>query len=205
MIQSSWKHWHAQGIRILALAAAPTPEAGLSMRDYELLEAMADVNMALDPSGLSEGALNAALDNFAGPVIASHGNPRRFCQGGRGLSDAAIQSIAERDGALGIMLYNGCLRRDWHASDPKRRVTLSHWVDAVDYVCQITGSAAHVGLGSDIDRGYAYHELPAEIDTSSDFWLLEERLRERGFSQDDVAAILRGNMLRKLRETLPEG
>lgn len=138
-------------------------------------------------------------------IIVSHASPRRLYDHPHCLSDALIRQLCQRDGVMGIMLYNRCLRRDWHPGDPKRRVTLSHWVDAVDYVCQLVGSAAHVGLSSDIDGGYAYSSLPAEIDASCDLWLLRDALGERGFSDDEAAAILGGNMLRKLRENLADG
>ena len=96
------------------------------------------------------------------------------------LSDDLIRRLAERDGVIGIMVYNPYLRRDWHPSDPKRRVTVAHWADAVDYVCQLTGTVAHVGLGSNIDGGYAYSSLPAGIDTSSDLWLLRRGIAGTG-------------------------
>ena len=106
---------------------------------------------------------------------------------------------------MGIMVYNRYLRKDWHPADRNRQVTLSHWVDAVDYVCQLTGSVAYVGLGSDIDGGYSSRALPMAIDTSSDLWMLRRSLLERGFSDAETAAILGGNMLRKLDESLPDG
>lgn len=204
------EEWLEYGLRVLAPAWRRNRyvdgyEGAFTLSGYELLEVMAGFNMLLDISGLSERAAAAAIERYAGPVFASHANPRRFHDSPRCLSDSLIHRLAERDGVMGVMVYNRFLRKDWHPSDPKRRVTLSHWVDAVDYVCQLTGSVAHVGLGSDIDGGYAYGSLPDEIDTASDLWLLRKALLERGFSADDVKAILGGNMLRKLRESLPDG
>ena len=204
------EEWLEYGLRVLAPAWRRNRytdgyEGDLTLAGYELLEVMAGFNLLLDISGLSERAAAAAIERYAGPVFASHANPRRFHDSPRCLSDSLIHRLAERDGVIGVMVYNRFLRKDWHPSDPKRRVTLSHWVDAVDYVCQLTGAVDHVGLGSDIDGGYAYSSLPERMDTSSDLWLLRTALLERGFSADDVKAILGGNMLRKLRETLPDG
>ena len=178
---------------------------GLSLLGMELLEVMAGHSALLDISAMSETAAAAALERYEGAIIASHSNPRYFHDSPRCLSDAQIRRLAERDGVIGVMVYNRFLRRDWHPGDPKRRATLSHWVDAVDYICQLTGSVAHVGLGSNIDGGFPYHALPAEIDTSSDLWLLGRKLHERGFSDADAGAVLSGNMLRKLKESLPDG
>lgn len=204
------EEWLEYGLRVLAPAWRQNRytdgyEGDLTLAGYELLDAMAGFNMLLDISGLSERAAAAAIENYAGPVLASHANPRQFHVSPRCLSDSLIHRLAERDGVMGIMVYNRYLRKDWHPSDPKRRVTVSHWVDVVDYVCQLTGTVDHVGLGSDIDGGYAYSGLPDRIDTASDLWLLRKALLERGFSADDAKAILGGNMLRKLRESLPDG
>ena len=206
------EEWLEQGIRIVAPAWLQTRYAGsadtddgLSILGYELLEVMADFKVLLDISGMSERASAEALERFEGAVIASHSNPRYFHPSRRCLADETIRRLAERDGVIGIMVYNRHLRRDWHPGDRNRQVSLSHWVDAVDYVCQLTGSVAHVGLGSDIDGGYPYHALPIEVDTSSDLWLLRRLLLARGFSETEAAAILSGNMLRKLQETLPDG
>lgn len=209
---SQLEEWLEYGVRIVAPAWRQTRYAGsaesadgLSALGMELLEAMAEHRVMLDISAMSETAAEAALERFDGALIASHSNPRYFHDDPRCLSDAQIRRLAERDGVIGLMMYNRFLRRDWHPGDPKRRAALSHWVDAVDYVCQLTGSVDHVGLGSNIDGGFPHQALPAEIDTSCDLWLLRRKLRERGFDEAQAGAILSGNMLRKLKESLPDG
>ena len=206
------EEWLEFGIRVVApawqqtrYAVSANSDGGLTLLGYELLDVMAGFNVLLDISAMSERAAADALDAYEGAIIASHSNPRHFHDSPRCLSDEQILRLAERDGVMGIMVYNRFLRKDWHPRDHKRQVKLAHWVDAVDHVCQLTGSVAHVGLGSDIDGGYRYKALPAEIDTSSDLWLLTRALRERGFSEDESAAILGENMLRKLKESLPHG
>ena len=206
------EEWLEYGLRIVAPAWQQTRYAGsarsddgLTLLGYELLEVMAGFQVLLDVSALSDRATAEALERYEGAIIASHSNPRYFCQSRRCLPDALIRLLAERDGVMGIMVYNRFLRNDWHPADRNRGVNLAHWVDAVDYVCQLTGSVDHVGLGSDIDGGYPYRALPSEIDTSSDLWLLCRILQERGFSEAEAAAILGGNMLRKLKESLPSG
>ena len=204
------EEWLEYGVRIVAPAWQQTRYADgyhgdLTLPGYDLLEVMAGFNVMLDISAMSESAATSALERYEGSVIASHANPRYFHDSPRCLSDTLIHRLAERDGVMGIMVYNRYLKKDWHPSDPKRRVLVTHWVDAVDYVCQLTGSVEHVGLGSDIDGGYAHSSLPDEIDTSSDLWLLRRALLERGFVEYEVGAILGGNMLRKLRESLPDG
>lgn len=204
------EQWLENGVRIVAPAWQPNRyvagyDGELTLLGYELLEVLASYNVLLDISGLSDRAAADAIERYEAPVIASHANPRYFSGDSRCLSEDLILRLAERDGVMGIMVYNRYLRKDWHPSDPKRRVTVRHWAEAVDYVCQLTGSVDHVGLGSDIDGGYAYRSLPEEIDTTSDLWLLRGALSERGFTNEDLGAILAGNMLRKFRQSLPDG
>lgn len=206
------EEWLEHGLRIVAPAwgsnryVTSAGESGdFTLLGYELLEALAAYPVLLDIARLPERAAAAAIERYEGAIISSHSSPRRIVDHPHCLSDELIQQLCERDGVMGIMLYNRVLRRDWHPGDPKRRVTVSHWVEAVDHVCQLVGSAAHVGLGSDIDGGYAYSSLPAEIDTSCDLWLLRDALGQRGFSDDEARAILSGNMLRKLRESWADG
>jgi membrane dipeptidase len=204
------EEWVEQGVRIVAPAWQQTRYATgagfdgeLTMLGYELLDVMANYNTMLDVSHMSERAYKQAVEMYSGSIIASHANPRYFHDSPHCLSDDMIRRLAERDGVMGIMLYNRYLRKNWHHTDPKHNVSLSHVADVIDYVCQLTGSTAHVGIGSDIDGGYAYRSVPEEIDSSSDLWGLKDCLLARGFSDDDVQAILGGNMLRKLRQTLP--
>lgn len=206
-----FEEWLEHGVRIVAPAWYQTTyasgadfEGELTLLGYELLEVLAGYNTILDVAHLSERGFKQSLEAFEGAVIASHANPRYFHDAERNLSDDMIRRLADRDGVMGIMMYNRYLRKDWHPTDPKRRVTLSHVVDVIDYVCQLTGSVEFVGIGSDIDAGYTYRALPQEVDTSTDLWELKDCLQERGFSDTDVEAILGGNMLRKLRETLPD-
>jgi len=207
-----FEEWLEHGVRVVAPAWYQTEYAAgadfdgeLTLLGYELLDVLASYNIILDLSHLSERGYKQALEAYDGVVIASHANPRYFYDAERSLSDDMIHRLADRDGVMGIMVYNRYLRKDWHPTDPKRRVSLSHVADAIDYVCQLTGTTKHVGIGSDIDAGYAYRALPEEVDTSTDLWELKDILLSRGFSLSDVEAILGGNMLRKLRQTLPNG
>jgi len=137
-------------------------------------------------------------------LLASHSNPRGVVPGDRQLSDALIAGIAEREGVIGIVPYNGFLRRDWRRGDRKERVTLADVVRAIDYVCQRVGDAEHVGLGSDLDGGFGSESAPAELDTVADVPKLATALGEHGFEAAHIRAIMGGNWLRWLRRLLPE-
>jgi membrane dipeptidase len=206
-----FEEWYARGVRAVGLAWTGTRYSGgtrmpgpLTDLGRDLLDVLADFNVALDLSHSSEDAFYEALDRYTGDVvIASHSNPRKFCNTDRHLSDDMIRRLAERDGVMGVVMYNGFLTNGYKAGDP--RPPLSIILDVVDYVCQVTGSAAHVGLGSDFDGGFGVDSIPEGLETVGDLWNLGPALRARGFSEGDVAAVLGGNMLRKLRQALPAG
>jgi membrane dipeptidase len=205
-----FEEWYARGVRIVGPAwsetryAAGTGKPGrLSPLGRELLEVMRAFDAVLDLSHLAEEAYLEALEMYDGPVIASHSNPRRFRDTDRHLSDAMIRLLAQRDGVMGIVPYNRFLSARWSSGDPKSKVPLGIVADAIDHVCQLTGSAAHVGLGSDFDGGFGADSIPDELDTVADLIRLADVLRARGYSEADVAAVMGGNMLRVLRAALP--
>jgi membrane dipeptidase len=207
-----FEEWYERGVRLVGLSWERTRYAGgtgypgpLTKEGRELLEVMASFNAILDLSHLSEHAYLEALDRYEGVIIASHSNPRKFCNTDRHLSDAMIERLAERDGVMGIVPFNRFLSNKWKKGDPKSDIPMSVIVDAIDYVCQLTGSAAHVGIGSDFDGGFGLESIPDGMDSTSDLLRIGTALKTLGYSEEDTAAILGGNMLRKLRQSFQSG
>lgn len=201
--------WYERGLRIVGLAWASTRYAGgswepgpLTPLGLELLDHMARLNMILDLSHASERAFLEALSTYPSPVIASHSNPRAFRPGDRQLSDEMIGLLAERDGVMGIVPFNLFLTPEWQMGDPKGHVSVRRVAQAIDYVAQLTGSSAHVALGTDFDGGFGAQSIPAEMDTVADLYLIADELDLMGYTADDVARILSGNWLRVLRRGL---
>lgn len=206
------EEWHEGGLRIVGPAWTQTRYSGgtkapgpLTDLGRALLEAMAELHMVLDLAHMDPEACLEALDRYEGPLFASHANPLRFRpdRPDRNLSDDLIRRIAERDGAVGIMPYNLFLLPDWQHGDRKEAATMAHVIAAIDHVCQITGSARHVGIGSDFDGGFGAAATPAEFETSADLWAIGQALGTRGYTAQDIAAILGGNFLRILQAGSP--
>jgi membrane dipeptidase len=114
-----------------------------------------------------------------------------------------IRVLAEKGGVAGIVPYNRFLKADWKDEDGKDAVTLNHVIAMIDHICQLTGSAEHVGIGSDFDGGFGLKQTPAEIDTVADLQKIGDQLKERSYSDADIEKILSGNWLRVLRQGLP--
>jgi membrane dipeptidase len=205
-----FEEWYERGVRVVGPAWSHNRytggtgyPGGLTHLGKELLEVMASFNAILDLSHMAEQAYFEALDRFSGVLIASHSNARRFSNTDRNISDVMIQRLAERDGVIGTVLYNPFLDQNWRSGDPKRNVPFSKVIDSIDHVCQITGSARHAAIGADLDGGFGAESAPEGFDTIADLWKIDAALAARGYSEDDITAILGGNMLRQLRASLP--
>lgn len=205
-----FEEWYERGVRIVGPAWAASrycggtgQPGGLTSDGRLLLDVMAGFNAILDLSHMAEQAFLESLEQYQGPIIASHSNPRHFRNSDRHLSDDMIHLLAQRDGVMGIVLLNSFLSNSWTKGSPKAEMPFSIVLDAIDYVCQLTGSAAHVGIGTDLDGGFGVESIPVGFDTVTDLWKISDALAKRGYSEADVEKILSGNFLRKLREALP--
>jgi membrane dipeptidase len=208
------EEWWARGLRIIGLAWGGTRFSGgtrqpgpLTPAGEELLEAMAEVGFILDLSHMDAAAALQALERYPGKIIASHSNALTLLKGSdsnRHLPDEVIQGLLEREGVIGIVPLNSFLLNGWKRADGRQMATLDLVVAQIDYICQMAGDARHVGLGTDFDGGFGVQSVPVEIDTIADLPKLVPLLSQKGYSDQDITAILGENWLRKLRQSLPE-
>jgi membrane dipeptidase len=201
--------WYARGLRLVGLAWDDTRYAagawqgggGLTRDGRALLEVMAEFGFILDLTHMSEKATLEALDSYAGPIVATHSNARALVPGERHFSDLQIRRVAEHEGLIGVVLYNVFLKEGYQRGGPKESVTLTHVVAHIDHICQTVGDAQHVGIGSDLDGGFGADDIPAEMDSAADMPLVAAALRERGYTEPDIANIMGGNWLNFLRRS----
>jgi membrane dipeptidase len=202
--------WYERGLRLVGLAWDDTRYAagawrgsgGLTDDGQRLLEVLAEFGFIVDLTHLSEKASHQVMDRYEGSVVATHSNARALVPGERHFSDEQIRRLGqEREGMIGVVLYNRFLRANHSKGDPKVQVTLDHVVDHIDHICQLLGNANHVGIGSDFDGGFGAADIPAEMDSAADLPLLAGRLQGRGYTADQVKAIMGGNWLSFLRRT----
>ncbi len=202
--------WYERGVRLIGLAWDDTRYAsgawrgsrhGLTNEGRQLLEVMAQFGFILDLTHMSEKASLEALDSYPGVVVASHSNARALVPTERQLSDTQIRLIGERQGVIGVVLSSSFLKAGHRRGEAKELVTLDHVAAHIDHICQLTGSAAHVGIGSDLDGGFGVADIPAELDSVADLSKIGDKLKERGYSSIDAENILGGNWLNLLRRT----
>lgn len=177
-------------------------EVGLSVDAIPLLKRIEALGMTLDLTHLSDVSFWQALDHFNGRVHASHQNSKRISDWQRQFSDEQYKAVIERGGVIGmacdvIMMQHGYVRG---VTPPAE--TLARLVDNIDIVCQLAGNVNHVGIGSDLDGGYGNEQTPVDLQRISDLQVLPDLLSKRGYSPQDIEAILHGNWIRFFSEVL---
>lgn len=202
------RQWHEDGLRIVGLAWKRTRLAGgtgdpgpLSGEGVELVRSLDQFGIIHDVSHLAEESFWQLLDISAGPVIASHSNCRAYIPTDRHLSDEMIKALVVRGGVIGINFYDRFLVPPTQYG--QRRATLDDVVEHIRRICDIAGSARHVGLGTDMDGGFGMEKIPAEIATSADLPKVAQKLADAGFGTDDVRRIMGGNWIEFFGRHLP--
>lgn len=204
--------WQAAGLRLVGPAWTATRYCGgtgapgpLTPAGRELLREMSRLKLALDVSHMAEESFWEALDLFDGMVIASHSNCRALAPGpneDRHLSDAMIRAIIERDGIIGIVLFNRFLDSTWSLERGKGAIGLEAVLRHIDHVCQLSGNARNVAIGSDFDGGFGSESIPRELDSVADLPRIADALSHAGYHEKDVLSIMSDNWLRKLEGLL---
>jgi membrane dipeptidase len=199
--------FYSKGVRVVGLSWQRTRYAGgtatpgpLTAAGRELVLLFDQMKIIHDASHLAERSFWDLVHATDRQIIASHSNCRsivRHDPNERHLTDAMIRAIADRDGVVGINFFDRFLLPfDQYG---KRRAGLDDVVDHIKHICQLTGSARHVGIGTDMDGGLGREQIPHEIITAADMPRVGDKLRSAGFSGPDVEAILSGNWSRVLR------
>lgn len=181
-------------------------EGGLNRRGRELLQAMDRIGFILDATHLNDECFWQALEVFGGPVWGSHQNCRSLTPGVRQWSDDQIRAVGRRGGVLGVALDAWMLHPGWQRGQTTAAsvgLTLERAAEHVDHVCQLTGSANHVGVGSDLDGGFGNEQTPMDVDTIAALPLFIERLRRRGYRDEALARVASGNFIEFLQRALP--
>jgi membrane dipeptidase len=177
--------------------AAPGP---LTPAGVALVKTLDRLGIIHDVSHLSDPSFRQLLEISDRPLMASHSNCRAIVPGERQLPDENILAIAGRGGVIGINFFDRFLLPPDEYG--KRRATLADVVRHVKHICDLTGSAAHVGLGTDMDGGLGREQIPVEIETSADLPRVAEALAAAGFGDTDIAAIMGENWLRFFAKNL---
>ncbi|MFO6452509.1 MULTISPECIES: dipeptidase [unclassified Aeromicrobium] len=163
-------------------------KGGLTDLGREAFAEMERRGMVVDIAHASHPAIAEMLELATKPVVASHGGVQATCDVNRNLTDDEIRGVAATGGVVGVGYWDAAVCA----------LTPAAVVDAIEHVIEV-GGIETAALGSDYDGA-----TKVAWDTS-DIAVVTQELRDRGHSDEDVAAIMGGNTLRVLRAVLPVG
>ena len=163
---------------------------------------MERLGIPLDTTHLADESFWESLEQYGRRVLASHTNSRELVPHQREFDDAQLRAILDRDGVIGVTLGNWQLLHGWivGAKNEHLQVTLDRAVDHIDYICQLAGDSKHIAIGSDLDSGVGTDEFPDDLDTIADLQRFQQRLGDRGYSDEAIADILHENWIEFLRK-----
>jgi membrane dipeptidase len=190
-------------------ASSGSSQEGLTEFGRDLVRESEALGVIIDLAHINPAGFNDVLSITTKPPIVSHTNVRRYYDIERNISDDQIKMIGERRGVIGV---NSVL-----LSPKEEESTLDHYVDHIEHVANLIGIDG-VGVGFDFFE-FIYSQWPesakkelAEKFTTPHFIPdlrnhshtsnLTHRLIARGFSDDEIERILRGNWLRIFKHCL---
>ncbi len=170
----------------IAGSAHGVEKGGLTTTGREVIKRMEQKKMLVDLAHSSPKTIDDVLAMATRPIVVSHTGVKGTCNNARNLSDAHLKGIAATGGVIGIGYWETAVCGTDADSIAK----------AIKYAVGIAG-VEHIGLGSDYDGA-----IKAPFDTSG-VVLVTDALMRQGFNEKDIAAIMGGNYLRLLGQTLP--
>ena len=162
-------------------------KGGLTPLGRRVVTEMERRGMVVDIAHSSHQTVAEVLAMATRPVVSSHGGVQATCGENRNLSDEEIRGVARTGGVIGIGVWDAAVC----GTEPRETAR------AMRHVRDLVG-IDHVGLGTDFDGA-----ITAGYDVSR-IALITQALIDEGFTDEEIAKAMGGNVLRVLAAVLPE-
>jgi membrane dipeptidase len=182
---------HAAGFRMAGLAhffdnqvagsMHGRKKGGLTPLGRRVVREMERRGMIVDIAHSSHAAVAEILAMAKKPVVSSHGGVQATCQVNRNLTDEEIRGVARTGGLVGIGYWDAAV------CDLRPAAIAA----AIAHVRDLVG-IDHVALGSDFDGA-----VTTGFDTAG-LVNVTQALIDRGFTDEEIAKVMGGNLLRLL-------
>lgn len=195
---------------------------GLTDFGKQVIGRMNRLGMVVDLAHVSPKVMHDVLDVSTAPVVWSHSNAFSLCDHPRNVPDDVLDRVVKNDGlvmATFVPDFISQASRDWHrpakdqygktpegldykkaeaeivrTAGPRPKATLAQYCDHVEYLAGRIGHD-HIGIGSDFFGGLN----PEGLEDASTFPRVIAELIRRGWSDENLAKLAGGNMLRVMR------
>ena len=204
---------------LLATGCYETEDPGITRMGRQVIKEMNRVGLVVDMSHSADRSTIEAAEISERPIAITHANTYDWQPALRNKRHDVIKAVTEAGGMLGFSLYP-------HHLKGRSDCTLQSFCEMVARTAELYG-VEHLGLGSDlcqdqpdsvvewmrvgrwskeIDYGEGsasnpgFPPMPSWFQGNKDFSNIAQGLRDIGFSQDDVDALMGGNWYRFYKE-----
>lgn len=192
-----------RGIRIMSVTwnddnelgcgACTNNDTGLTSIGKKYVKYLNKKNILVDVSHLSEKSFYDVSNITSKPIVATHSCANKLCSHHRNLKDEQIKEIARHNGVIGVCFYSKFLTKNVIA-------TADDIVNHIEYISNLVGTE-YVGLGSDFD-GICKEDLPVDLKGVKDIDIIFEKMRKRGFKEEEIEKISSRNFVKILEDNV---
>lgn len=192
-------------------------DTGLSRFGQQCIYEMNRVGMLIDLSHVGYRTSMEAIEVSTDPVIFSHSSCKGVAKHVRNASDEQIKALAAKGGVIGL-----CPHSVMCNEDQSQWPTVERFIDHIVYAAELVG-VDHIGIGTDRWKRPTldYRMGRVEFERTVPNWFgkfsgnckhvngfnyfdewdnLATHMLARHFSEEEVAKVLGGNMLRVFRQ-----